>query len=261
MCIRDRIRILGARWPLAQVVLLPVRVQGTEAPSEVSAAISLANQRKMADLLIVGRGGGSAEDLWAFNDEQVARAIFASEIPVISAVGHEPDVTISDFVADLRAATPSNAAELAVPDQNEIYAALIQLEKRAQKAVLRRVEQERAAWNHLSRSRALTRPESLIQDRRMTLDYQSRRLSHGLEIAVSREKERFGRMASALDALSPFKVLGRGYAIPQSETGRILTSVKGIKPGEGLTLRLSDGSLKCRVEESRCDYGRKKAEF
>ena len=125
--VRDMIRILGARWPMAKVCVVPVRVQGAEAPGEICAAIAWVNRHRAADLIITGRGGGSMEDLWAFNDEDVARTIHASEIPVISAVGHEPDVTIADFVADLRAATPSNAAELAVPDQNEFYGALEQL--------------------------------------------------------------------------------------------------------------------------------------
>ena len=133
--VRDMLRILGARWPMAQVKVLPVRVQGEGAAEEIAAAIRWANLHRIADLIITGRGGGSMEDLWAFNEEAVARAIYDSEIPVISAVGHEPDVTISDFAADLRAATPSNAAELAVPDRREVAAALIRDGKRNDKAV------------------------------------------------------------------------------------------------------------------------------
>ena len=137
------IRILGARWPMSQVLVLPVRVQGEEAPEEIAAAIAYADREKLADLIITGRGGGSMEDLWAFNDERVARAIFTCETPVISAVGHEPDVTIADFAADVRAATPSNAAELAVPDQNEISVWLAQTEGRMAQAVSRRLERAR----------------------------------------------------------------------------------------------------------------------
>ena len=151
--VRDMIRILGARWPMAEVLVLPVRVQGAEAPGELCAAIAWANRHQAADLIITGRGGGSMEDLWAFNDENVARAIYASRIPVISAVGHEPDVTISDFVADLRAATPSNAAELAVPDQNEQYAALDQLSRRLGRAVSRRLDGARFLLERARRCR------------------------------------------------------------------------------------------------------------
>ena len=259
--VRDMIRILGARWPMAEVLLIPVRVQGVEAPSEISAAIALANRCGLAELLIVGRGGGSAEDLWAFNDERVARAIFASEIPVISAVGHEPDVTISDYVADLRAATPSNAAELAVPDQNELYDALFQLKKRMVKSLQHGLAFQKARFDRLERAKVFTKPEAAIQDRRLVLDYQSRRLSHGMEYALSRERERFGRIAAKLDALSPFKVLGRGFAIPQSPEGKIITSVKELSVGDRLTLSMADGSVDCIVEESRDQIGRKKVEF
>ena len=153
--VRDMLRILGARWPLAEVLVLPVRVQGAEAPGELCAAIAWANLHRVADLLITGRGGGSMEDLWAFNDEDVARTIYASEIPVISAVGHEPDVTIADFVADLRAATPSNAAELAVPDQNECYGWLEQMEGRLAGAMGRRLERARRELEQAGRCRAL----------------------------------------------------------------------------------------------------------
>ncbi len=144
--VRDMLRILEARWPLAEVCIIPVRVQGAEAPGEIAGAIAWANQHRAADLLITGRGGGSMEDLWAFNEEIVARAIYASDIPIISAVGHEPDVTIADFAADLRAATPSNAAELAVPDQNEIYAGLWGLGDRLGRAMSRCYRSPWAMW-------------------------------------------------------------------------------------------------------------------
>ena len=150
--VRDMIRILGKRWPLCKVVVLPVRVQGVEAPPEIVGAIRYANKYRIADLIITGRGGGSIEDLWAFNDERVVRAIFESEIPVISAVGHEPDVTISDFVADLRAATPSNAAELAVPDIADMRETLLQLELRTGQAMKRELKMLRQRLLELSAS-------------------------------------------------------------------------------------------------------------
>ena len=245
--VRDMLRILGARWPLAEAAVIPVRVQGAEAPGELCAAIAWANRHRVADLIITGRGGGSMEDLWAFNDEGVARAIYASEIPVISAVGHEPDVTISDFVADLRAATPSNAAELAVPDQNEISVWLAQTEGRMAQAVSRRLERARKELEQAGRCRALREPMSYVDDKRMLLDYQRERLAHGLTGALGREKEHFARLAASLDALSPLKVLGRGYAIPKWEDGTVLRSARAARPGDRLALRLCDGEISCEV--------------
>ena len=250
--VRDMLRILGARWPLAEVLVLPVRVQGAEAPGELCAAIAWANRHRVADLLITGRGGGSMEDLWAFNDEDVARTIYASEIPVISAVGHEPDVTIADFVADLRAATPSNGAELAVPDQNELYAWLDGLAKRLEKGTGSLLARRRKDLERLGRSRMLTDPGAYFRDRRLLLDYQGQRLGHGAGQILSRARERLARDSAALDAMSPLKVLGRGYSIARNENGTLIASVKDAAPGERLELRLSDGSLACRVEERKC---------
>ena len=250
--VRDMIRILGARWPLSEVIVLPVRVQGEEAPGEISAAITYADRAGLVDVIITGRGGGSMEDLWAFNDERVARAIFACRTPVISAVGHEPDVTIADFVADVRAATPSNAAELAVPDRDEVLAALAQYRGRLEKAVGRRLEAARSAWTRCRTSPALTRPEEQIQNRRLALDGQGLRLAHALQRQLSGERERYARTAAKLDALSPFKVLARGYAIPQDREGRVITSVGALTPGERLTLTMADGQADCVVKESRC---------
>lgn len=246
--VRDMLRILKARWPLAKVRVLPVRVQGEGAAEEIAAAVRWANWKAAADLMIVGRGGGSMEDLWAFNEEVVARAIAESQIPVISAVGHEPDVTIADFVADLRAATPSNAAELAVPDQNEIYAALLGGEERLEGAIAVRLSRYRQTLERLAMSRVMTEPVSYFQNKHLLLDYQSRRLAHGLERSVSGQRERLGRLAATLDAMSPLKVLGRGYAIAQREDGKVLTSVLDAAPGDAFCLRLSDGELECRVE-------------
>ena len=248
--VRDMLRILGARWPLAKVKILPVRVQGEGAAEEIAAAIRWAGRYSVADLIITGRGGGSMEDLWAFNEEPVARAIYDCAIPVISAVGHEPDVTIVDFAADLRAATPSNGAELAVPDQNEVYAALQALGGRMDSAMTRRLERSRAGLERLGRSRAFTRPEAYFQDKRLLLDYQSRRLSHGASACLSGQRERLSALAAALDAMSPLKVLGRGYAIARDKDGAVMTSVAQTAPGEKFTLRLTDGSLRCRVEDT-----------
>ena len=247
--VRDMLRILGARWPMSRVRVLPVRVQGEGAAEEIAAAIQWCNWQQAADLIITGRGGGSMEDLWAFNEEIVARAISNSEIPVISAVGHEPDVTIADFVADLRAATPSNAAELAVPDQNEVAAALDSLGRRLEQAVGQQLRSGRQRLDRLAQSRAMTDPAAYLRDKRLLLDYQSGRLARGLERSVAGQRERLARLAAGLDAMSPLKVLGRGYAIAQKEDGRVLTSAADAAPGEPFTLRLSDGALECQVRE------------
>ena len=241
------VRILGARWPMAEVFVLPVRVQGTEAPGELCAALAWANRHWVADLIITGRGGGSMEDLWAFNDENVARTIYHSDIPVISAVGHEPDVTIADFVADLRAATPSNAAELAVPDQNDVAVQLRQISGRMAQAMGRRLEAARRELDRASQCRALQNPMNYVDDKRMLLDYQREKLAAGLTASLSRERERFAALASKLDALSPLKVLGRGYAIPQKEDGAVVRSTTDVIPGDALRLRVADGEISCQV--------------
>ena len=246
--VRDMLRILEARWPLAQVTILPVRVQGEEAAGEIAGAIHWASANRAADLIITGRGGGSMEDLWAFNEEIVARAIYDSEIPVISAVGHEPDVTIADFVADLQAATPSNAAELAVPDQNDLYARLDHLSIRMKQAMERDLSERRALLKRLAASRALTSPENYLQDRRMLLDYQQRRLVAGLNTSVARQQKKLAGLAASLDALSPLKVLGRGYSIARKEDGSVLASVTQAVPDTRFRLRLADGEVPCRVE-------------
>lgn len=243
--VRDMLRILGARWPLAEVLVVPVRVQGAEAAGEISSAIAWVNRTGAADLIITGRGGGSMEDLWAFNEEVVARAIYASDIPVISAVGHEPDVTIADFVADLRAATPSNAAELAVPDQNELFAALAQIGARLAQGMSRRLERARKALERAGSCRALRDPVSALNDRRLLLDFQRQRLGAGLSAAAGRERERFTRLAAGLDAMSPLKVLGRGYAIARRADGKLVRSVGDVHPGDALTLRVTDGTISC----------------
>ena len=248
--VRDMVRILRARWPMSRVKILPVRVQGAGAAEEIAAAITWANAYAVADLIITGRGGGSMEDLWAFNEEIVARAIYASDIPVISAVGHEPDVTISDFVADLRASTPSNAAELAVPDRMELAGTLQSLGERLEGSMTQRLANSRRALNRLAASRAMTEPTAYFKDKRLLLDYQSRRLVHGLERSVSGQRERLGRLSAALDAMSPLKVLGRGYSIALKEGGGVISSVKDAVPGENFTLKVSDGQLDCTVKIS-----------
>ena len=246
--VRDMLRILGARWPMARVRVLGVRVQGEGAAEEIAGAIRWANWQNVADLIITGRGGGSMEDLWAFNEEVVARAIYDSNIPIISAVGHEPDVTIADYVADLRAATPSNGAELAVPDQSEIYSSLLAQGEQLYGDMEHRLSRYRQTLERLAKSRVMVEPASYFRDKRLLLDYQSHRLTSGLERSVAGQRERLARNAAALDALSPLKVLGRGYAIAQKEDGTVLASVQDGTPGERFALRLQDGTLNCAIE-------------
>ena len=246
--VRDIIRVLGHRWPDAEVVVLPVRVQGVEAPPEIVGAIRYANRFRVGDLIITGRGGGSMEDLWAFNDERVARAIFDSELPVISAVGHEPDVTISDYVADLRAATPSNAAELAVPDQADVREALSSLHSRMEHALRRQLTEGANRLKDLSGRKVLTSPTAYLDFKRMELDRLQSRMVTVSEGWLAARRQQFGKTAASLDAMSPLKVLGRGYAVATNEKGIVIRSVADASEGEKLQLRVTDGILHCRVE-------------
>ena len=245
--IHDMLRILRKRYPMTRVRLLPVRVQGAEAPGEIAAAIGYANHFKLADLLIVGRGGGSIEDLWAFNDEQVAYAIYHSEIPVISAVGHEPDVTISDYVADLRAATPSNASELAVPDQDALRQSLDAMSAAMASALSRQMKAARQHLNVLSQSPALRSPMGYIEQRGKGLELLKNRLIAAQNQQLTQKNSRYIAAVSKLDAMSPLKVLSRGYAMAQRENGEILRSVRQAEIGERLELSLSDGKLRATV--------------
>ena len=247
--VHDMLRILRKRYALTKVLLLPVRVQGAEAPGEIAAAIRYANHYKLTDLLIVGRGGGSIEDLWAFNDERVAQAIYESRIPIISAVGHEPDVTISDYVADLRAATPSNAAELAVPDCEALYQQLDSATAAMEIALKRQLKAARQHLNALSGSAALQSPDAYIQQLRKNLQLLCNRLVANQNNKLAFVRNRLTGSAAKLDAMSPLKVLSRGYAMTTNQTGEVIRSVHQTKPGQGITVSLYDGKLTATVDE------------
>ena len=247
--VHDMIRILKRRYPLAKVILLPVRVQGAEAPPEIAGAIRYADKWKIGDVIITGRGGGSMEDLWAFNDERVARAIYGCETPVISAVGHEPDVTIADFVADARASTPSNAAEIAVPDQTELRRWLREAGDRMERGETARLETLRQRLETLRSSRVMTDQLSCVQDKRMELDHVQRRLGDLSGVLVSRKRERFAALSAALDAMSPLKVLGRGYAMARNQSGVVLKSCKDVSAGEHVSVTLGEGGFSCVVDK------------
>lgn len=248
--VHDMLRILGKRYPLSRVILLPVRVQGAEAPGEIARAIDYANAHAIADVLIVGRGGGSVEDLWAFNDEGVSRAIFRSRIPVVSAVGHEPDVTISDFTADLRAATPSNAAELVAPDQSELRAALEGMRASMLASMRQRLTRSRQQLTGLSASPMLRNPMNYLQERRLRLDKLTgdfRRVGTRL---LQARRQGLIRLSASLDAMSPLKVLARGYSMTADADGRLISSVTEVSPGQSLTILVSDGRIRAAVERT-----------
>ena len=247
--IHDMLRILRKRYPLSRVRLLPVRVQGVEAPSEIAAAIRYANYHQLADLLIVGRGGGSIEDLWAFNDERVAHAIYESEIPVISAVGHEPDVTISDYVADLRAATPSNAAELAVPDRQALEQNLDSMSAAMATALSRHIKAARQHLDVLSKSAALQSPDGYLQQRQKSLELLQNRMITAQNQCISRNNQRYIALTAKLDAMSPLKVLSRGYAITQTGEGIVVRSVSQVQRGDLVDISFSDGTLSATVTD------------
>lgn len=245
--VRDMIRILGRRWPLASVLVCPVRVQGEGAAEEIAAMLELVDAAELADVIITGRGGGSLEDLWAFNEEIVARAIYRCKTPVISAVGHEPDVTIADFAADVRAATPSNGAELAVCDRTELRALLEQQARRMEKAQERRLELLRQRLRRLSERPVLRSPEGSLQQKELLLELLRQRLERAAVSAVEKRQRRFAALSGRLDALSPLKVLARGYAVATRQE-QVLHSVAQLSPGEEIRLRLSDGTALCAVE-------------
>lgn len=250
--IQDIFNVLKRRYPVAQVVVRSAQVQGEGAAQDIARAINEFNDMKAADVLIVGRGGGSIEDLWAFNEEILARAVYASDIPVISAVGHETDYTICDFVADMRAPTPSAAAELAVPDMQELKSDLISYRQYLYNLARRRIDTEKNKLRTIEKSGALRDPITKINDNRRNLLYLSDRMTDLAKKSVDGNKIRFSELAGKLDALSPLKVISRGYALVSSDEG-IVKSTADIKCGDDLQIDLSDGSFHACVTEINGD--------
>lgn len=247
--VQDVIRILGKRWPSAEVLVVPVRVQGAEAPGEICRAIRYVNRFQLADVIITGRGGGSAEDLWAFNDELVARSIYDSDIPVISAVGHEPDVTISDYVADRRASTPSNAAEICVPDSDEVRSLLSGFNKRLSAVIEKKIIEERKNLLKLESSRVLRDPAETFSIRRVDIDMLRTSLCTSADRILEKYFAQLSSLSASLDALSPLKVLSRGYSFAVDPDGRGIRSVSELPPGKKFRLKVSDGTVNCISEE------------
>ncbi len=248
--VRDILNVLSRRYPLAEVVFTPVLVQGDGAPAQLIAAVNRMNERQAADVIIIGRGGGSIEELWAFNDEGVARAVAASAIPVISAVGHETDFTICDFAADLRAPTPSAAAELAVPDGQQLRLRLVQLYRALKQSAVYACEQRQKALDAMMTKKCLSSPLFFVEEQGMRLDYMTRRFAAAAQNGLANGNRRLTAAAAKLDALSPLKVLSRGYAIPYGEHG-VVCSVKDAAADDRLQIRVADGVIGCRVTETK----------
>jgi exodeoxyribonuclease VII large subunit len=243
------LEITGRRWPAAEIVLAPVRVQGEGAAAEISAAIAAFNRLRCADVLIVGRGGGSLEDLWAFNEEPTVRAIAQSEIPIVSAVGHETDVTLADLAADVRAATPSHAAELITPDRADWAQQWRALGSALAKAPLKRLESAREKLEQASRSAAFRRPLDRLEYLREKLDDLQDELRPDAVRLVERLRERLGGMAAQLEGLSPLNVLARGYSVTRLAAGKVVRTVADAQPGAKLETRVADGIVRSTVED------------
>lgn len=253
--VHDILTILARRYPLAEVVFRPVQVQGEQAAPQIADALRQMNRLRCADVIIVGRGGGSLEDLWPFNEESVARAVAESSIPVISAVGHETDFTICDFAADLRAPTPSAAAELAVPERAELLGAIAAQQTRLRSAAEMKLADAKAAFLPLSESRVLTNPFESIELRRTQVDGLSAMLGTAAADRTQRAKEQLAALSGRLNALSPLAVLSRGYAAVFSEAGKAIPKTAGIRKNEKITVRMADGTLHCTVNEKKAGAG------
>lgn len=249
--VRDMLQILNRRWPLSEVVLYPALVQGSTAPESLMSGLDFFNMKHPVDVIIIGRGGGSLEDLFAFNHEGLARAVAASRTPVISAVGHETDFTICDFVADLRAPTPSAAAELAVPDVNEMRGVLLGYEGALGERITRILSQARAQVALLSSAPALRSPQYYIDERRMNVAYLEKQLSATVQTCVLQAKNNFVALCAKLDALSPLRVLARGYAAVFDGGGAAITSGASLQAGEKLQIRFSDSTVDATVNGVR----------
>lgn len=247
--VRDIINVLGRRFPYAEIVFCPVLVQGEGAHLQLTDAVNLFNSERAADVIIIGRGGGSIEDLWEFNDEGLARSVYNSEIPVISAVGHETDFTICDFVADMRAPTPSAAAELAVPDANELQYALSALKNRMFLNVSSGIADRRSRLEYLTSKGALKSPDEMLSNRSQRLDTAFSKMLSSYENRIGGKKVEFVSAATALTKLDPMSVLMRGFAFVSDKNGKNVYSSQALAKGDKINVRFHDGSAVCEVKE------------
>jgi exodeoxyribonuclease VII large subunit len=249
--VRDIIHIISRRFPLTKVVIYPVLVQGDQAPDAICEAISYFNKTNSVDVLIVGRGGGSIEDLWAFNSEKVARTIADSRLPIISAVGHETDFTIADFVADLRAPTPSAAAEIAVPDKTDVLRYLNDTTGRLKFAMAKNIDWGRVFLDSIRHKRVFATPKILIEEKRMILDHTVKNMDNSMMMQLKEKQAPFGEALGKLEALSPLKVLTRGYSILKDAENRVISSVNQVVCGQPITVTIEDGEIIGKVEQVR----------
>jgi len=244
---QDIQNVLSRRWPVAEVVLSPAMVQGNEAPPQIVSALQKIDHAGV-DVILLCRGGGSAEDLWCFNDERVARAIYACKTPVISGVGHEIDFTISDFVADLRAPTPSAAAEVCTPDQEEERDRILHNTNRMRALLQGEINELRARVQFLQNSNVLRSFPSLLNEKRQKLDQLSDKLVRELDTRLMDERKRLAVFAGQLDAFNPLKVISRGYGVVRGEDGRVISKVAAAAPGDKIHIDVTDGRLNCSVD-------------
>ena len=245
--VRDMINVTGRRWPMAKILLYPSVVQGNEAPQSLCRGLEYLNADKACDVIIIGRGGGSVEDLWAFNDERVVRAIAASDIPVISAVGHETDYTLSDFAADKRAPTPSAAAELAVPDRAEFKIRLDDAFGKSENAFNRLLTAKKTLFNSLAKQLDLCSPVGRLQNEKNMLTHRYELMEKAMTAMLSRRRDRLGSAAGRLDAINPLAVLGRGYSVAKKNDGSIIGSAAKLKEGEDISILFADGEAQARI--------------
>ena len=248
--VHDIINVLGRRFPMAEMILYPSEVQGTQAPAQLISGIEFFSMTGIVDVVIIGRGGGSAEDLWAFNDEYLARAVASCSVPVISAVGHESDFTICDFVADRRAPTPSAAAELAVPDMGELLRSFAAMQVGLQTSMQKRIAQERRILTQLTSSRVFTKPEQMLDHFHLRLDECDADLNRAVEQTLSSKRQVTASVAGKLQALNPLSILSRGYATVSID-GVSVTSVKQVNENDTLDIRMADGSVRATVSQRK----------
>lgn len=247
--VRDIINVLGRRFPYSKVLLYPSLVQGDGAPKQLIKALDFFEKTRCVDVIIIGRGGGSIEDLWAFNNEDLAYCIYNMTIPVISAVGHEIDFTICDFVSDMRAPTPSAAAELVVPDTDELISKFDNVTKRLKLLLKKKTDACVQRYLSVSQARVLNDPRFIIDNRQLLLDHSFERLCSSYDFAFNKALNSFEKLSTKLDALSPLKIMGRGYLFAKNDVGKIVKSVSDISCGDIINLKLSDGSAKCTVND------------
>ena len=251
--VRDMINVTGRRWPAAKILLYPSLVQGADAPAELCSGLNCLNALDECDVIIIGRGGGSIEDLWAFNDESVVRAVAASRIPVISAVGHETDFTLCDFAADCRAPTPSAAAEIAVPDRAEFKLRLDEAYSKVERALVNKIALNKNAVSNLCRQLELGSPQTRLANEKRTLELKRQIISKNIDHIYQAQRDKLSGIVGKLEAMSPLAVLNRGYSVTKNERGEVVTSVDGISEGDVVNVLFKDGTADAKILSTRKD--------